>query len=182
MSFTCSDHDKQIINRCTRGTIQGNRTTCEPCWKGLVSRSSVHVEAHKAMVCGAVPRSCSWSRPALVKILSNSIRPAVPARYLPEDNIEIRRTCQRPNGLTSRRFAARLRGWRSRERQSGHNRFRHAPFQSKSIRFIVPLKILFLFLFSQFATITMMWSNGLKTVSLFIFLWDLIQHIRSFCI
>ena len=28
----------------------------------------------------------------------------------------------------------------------------------------------------------MMWSNGLKTVSLFIFLWDLIQHIRSFCI
>lgn len=51
-------------------------------------------DTHKAMVCERL-------EPTVVKILSNSIRSVVPARYLPGDNIEIRRTCQRPNQVSS---------------------------------------------------------------------------------
>lgn len=42
-------------------------------------------------------RAVSRLEPTVVKILSNSIRSVVPPDTSPGDNIEIRRTCQRPN-------------------------------------------------------------------------------------
>lgn len=75
-------------------------------------------DTHKAMVCERL-------EPTVVKILSNSIRSVVPARYLPGDNIEIRRTCQRPNQPSPRL----LFGWKSTQLdESGRDPFCHAPY------------------------------------------------------
>lgn len=74
-------------------------------------------DTHKAMVCERL-------EPTVVKILSNSIRSVVPARYLPGDNIEIRRTCQRPN-----QPSPRLLGWKSTQLdESGRDPFCHASY------------------------------------------------------